>query len=326
LSRHFGASLLFVAASIPTAASLIAMALSSQVLLIALARAGVGISYAVASIACQEYALRSGDNAGASRSSGTFLAMIYGGTFSGSVLGGVLAQHFGYPVALASGALLALTGGAIGYVTMSVGAVRPPRASTDAPQGSTPNARRRYIAITMGLAIPLNLVTAVYVWYLAPLRLTAMGATASETARAIMLYYLAQILLGGMIANVSRRIRWRWLALAAGAAVAAGALTTLGILQSLPSLFLGMALLGIGHALLRGPILALVTELAQSAGSSLSAFRVAERLGALTGLLLTTVALAQMPASTIYFALATLVILGFFIAAAVEWTPAASRR
>lgn len=319
LAAWFGAARLFVLAAIPTALSLLVMALSVDVFVIALARAGVGVCYALASIACQEYALGSGDRAEVARGSGTFLAMIYGGTFCGSVVGGVLAQHFGYPAALVAGAVLVSVGGAVGHATMSRAEASQPHSAHPGQAEIEPGARRRYVAITIGIAIPLNLVTAVFVWYLAPLQLAELGARASETARVIMLYYLAQILIGGPVTEAARSLRGRWMTLCLGAGITIAALATLGLHPGFASIVIGTLGVGIGHALLRGPVLALITQTARGAGLGLSGFRIAERIGALVGLLLTTVALGQVPTDAIFFALAGVVFVGVIIAAGHDW-------
>ncbi len=323
LVARWGASRLFALATLPTMVSLMIMALASDVLWIALARGGVGIGYAIASISCQEYALRSGNRDEVSQASGTFLAMIYGGTFCGSVLGGVLAQHFGFALAIGMGALLVLAGGASGYVTMTPAGGRMTQGAAPAQAPAVPHARRRYLALTIGVAIPLNLVTAVFVWYLAPLQLVRLGADTSETARVIMLYYLAQIMLGGLVTRSARDDGSRWLALGVGALVVAGAFIALSRHDGIGAMVIGTAAVGIGHALLRGPLLALVTRMAQGAGIGLSRFRIAERLGALTGLLLTTIAQAQVSTAEIVKALALMVLMGAILAGIVD---RASRR
>ncbi|WP_233677893.1 MFS transporter [Rhodobacter flavimaris] len=307
LAERIGARRLFVASAIPAALSLLVMAAARDVFVIALARAGVGISYALASIACQEYALRAERGAALSRTSGTFIAMIFGGTFCGSVLGGVMAQHFGYGFALTIGAALVLGAAAVGHQSMS------PDTTTSAERAAAAQGKRqrlaplRYAALTVGIAIPLNLVTAVFVWYLAPMQLAALGADTSETARVVMLYYLAQILLGGALGGIARG---RWAVVTLGAMVSAGALAALSRDTGLVQMILATAGIGIGHALIRGPLLALITEIAQAAGLSLAGLRMAERLGALAGLLLTTLALRTLPTGSILEMLALLVILG----------------
>ena len=319
MAERVGARRLFVASAFPAALSLLIMALASEVVVIALSRAGVGLSYALASIACQEYALRAERDSSLSRTSGTFIAMIFGGTFCGSVLGGVMAQHFGYGFALMIGAALVLSAAAVGHLTMS------PDASTGRAALAPPRDQRehlaplRYAALTVGIAIPLNLVTAVFVWYLAPMQLAALGADTSETARVVMLYYLAQILLGGVLSSVARDVPGRWAAVMLGVMVTAGALVALSRDTGILPMIIATAGIGIGPALRRGPLLALITDLAQAAGLSLAGLRMAERLGALLGLALTTLALRTLPTGSILEMLALLVVLGLVIAGGIAW-------
>ncbi|WBL32853.1 MFS transporter [Sinirhodobacter sp. HNIBRBA609] len=316
MAERFGARRLFVASALPAALSLLVMAVARDVFMIAVARAGVGISYALASIACQEYALRAERGAALSRTSGTFIAMIFGGTFCGSVLGGVMAQHFGYGFALTVGAALVLGAAMMGQLTMASDTPADTASVATAPGRREPLATLRYAALTVGIAIPLNLVTAVFVWFLAPMQLAALGADTSETARVVMLYYLAQILLGGTLSGLARG---RWAAVTLGAMVTAAALVALSRDMGFVTMILATAGIGIGHALIRGPLLALITEIAQAAGLSLSGLRIAERLGALAGLALTTLAMRTLPTGSILEMLALLVVLGVVGAGGIAW-------
>ena len=61
----------------------------------------------------------------------------------------------------------------------------------------------RYLALLPSVAVPMNADTAIFIWYLTPLNLAALGSGPAEIARIVVLYCLALVLFGPTVARLS---------------------------------------------------------------------------------------------------------------------------
>jgi predicted MFS family arabinose efflux permease len=286
LARRFGARRLFLASVPPTVLALSAMGFSSSIVTITLWRAVMAVFYATATIACQEYAIRTIGDPRSTRPFGAFVAVVYGGVFCGSALGGVLAGRFGFEAAFFSGAAIAVISAVLGMVAMRGRAGDPEATPIPSPGGPPP--RRwfgaRFVALLVGLAVPMSAATAIFIWYLTPLILAASGSGPAEIARVVMLYYLAVILIGPTVASVSDgRLGPRFLVVS-GALVSGAAFLSLTAWSGFWAVVVAVAGLGIGHTLVRAPLYGLALEITGCSSAGLSALRLTERVGAILGL------------------------------------------
>src|SRR3546814_1615633 len=69
-------------------------------------------------------------------------------------------------------------------------AVAVPALARFGPRGGLSH---RFLALLVGIPMPMNAATAVFIWYLTPITLAAAGSGAAEIARVVMLYYLAAV-------------------------------------------------------------------------------------------------------------------------------------
>lgn len=282
LSRKFGARNLFLASIPVTAISLAGLAMATQVLEVALWRGAMAVFYATATIACQEYAIGSAD-AGSTRPMGAFVAVVYGGVFCGAALGGVIAGRFGYQAALMCGAAAAVVAGVLGAVTMRGAAGDPAPVAASAGTPTSWRLDRQIAALLLGLAVPMSATTAVFVWYLTPLMLTETGSGPAEVARVVMLYYLAIVLFGpAVIAASDGRVGPRNLVVL-GASIAGLALLSLSLWSGFWAVTAAMAVLGVGHTVMRAPLYAWARRV-DPAGAAIMPLRLSERIGAILGL------------------------------------------
>jgi len=285
LAAKFGPRRLFLF-SIPLAiAGLVVMALSEGVLGITLGRGLIALVYALAIAAGQSYALRS-STAGAGRPSSAIVGTIFGGAFCGAVIGGVIAGRFGYPAAVASGVIFALGAGLAGHYAMR-GTAGDPLAERDvnAPlQAASTSDPVRIGVLLVCVAVPASAVTAIFIWYLTPLLLSAEGLRPADIARVVMLYYLAAILLGPVAGEISERSGSDTIPVAAGILITAAALLSLIAWSGDRALTAAVLGVGIGHALMRAPLLDLAIGLAGGSVKVIGLVRMTERLGAMAGL------------------------------------------
>lgn len=312
LCRRVGARRLFIISVIPAGLALVGMAASHGVLAISVWRGVLAMAYATATIACQVYALRAGGTRDSLGGIGAFLAVIYAGVFCGATLGGVLAGRFGYGAAFVTGACIAVFSALLGTLMMRGEAGD----AFEAERGAKPAPRRHLglrvgqLTLVLGIAVPLNATTAVFIWYLTPLVLNAAGAGPAEVARVVMLYYLATVLVTPLVTRLAQAgVSLRALVFA-GAAGSGLALLLPGWIDSPWAIVSAVALLGATHALMRAPMTSLALAEAQAAGGTLTPLRVFERVGAIIGLAVSALTLDPAAGASALSGLAFVVIAG----------------
>lgn len=284
LAARFGPRRMFLV-SIPLAiAGLLLMALSEGIFGITLARGFIALVYALTVAACQSYALRSASGSG--RPSNAIVGTIFGGAFCGSVIGGVIAGRFGYPAAVASGVIFALCAGLAGHFAMrgTAGDPNPKRDVNALLQASTANDPVRFGVLLVGVAVPAGAVTAIFIWYLTPLLLSTEGLRPADIARVVMLYYLAAIFIGPLTGEISVRSGTDTIPVVVGFLIAAAALLSLTLWSGELALAVAVLGVGVGHALIRAPLLDLAIGFAGSSARGIGLVRMTERLGAMAGL------------------------------------------
>lgn len=320
LARRFGARRLFLASVPPTIVALAAMGLSENLAEITLWRGVMGAFYATATIACQEYAIRAAGDRRTARPVGAFVAVVYAGVFCGSALGGVLADRFGFEAAFLSGAAIALLSGILGFAAMN-GQAGDPFAAPVAASDSAIRRRRstpRLLALLLGVAVPMNAATAIFVWYLTPLTLAASGSGPAETARVVMLYYLAVIVFGPTVTRISDSRIGALAPVICGALISGAALLSLTAWDGFWAVVVAVAGLGVGHTLMRAPLYALALDITGASGGGLGALRLLERIGAILGLVASAVLLRDIGVQSSVSVLGIAVLVGIAVYAIVE--------
>ncbi len=315
LAQRVGARRLFLVSVPPSVLALAAMGFSSSLAEITLWRGVMAVFYATATIACQRYAIRATAQSGRARPLGAFVAVVYGGVFCGSALGGTVAGRFGFEAAFLSGAALALLAGLLGFIAMrgcAGDSETGPQATSD-KRGPQRRLNAPFLALLLGIAVPMNAATAIFVWYLTPLLLAASGSGPAEIARVVMLYYLAVVLFGPTVTTLSDSRIGPVALVAAGALASGAALLSLTLWSGFWAIVAAVAGLGIGHTLLRTPLAVLALE----TPGGLSALRLVERIGALLGLAASALLLGDVGAEATITTLGIAVMAGLSLYAIV---------
>jgi len=287
LARRYGARRLFLASVPPTALALVAMGLSATLFEITLWRGVMAVFYATATIACQEYAIRAAGGQAGARPVGAFIAVVYGGVFCGSALGGLVAGRFGIDAAFVTGAVIALLSGLLGAAAMRGRAGdRAEALQPESPHqaGAARGLGGRLIALLLGIAVPMNAATVIFIWYLTPLILSATGSGPAEIARVVMLYYLSLVLFGPMVTRLSDGRTGPVSLVVIGALGSGAALLSLTLWGGFWAVAVAVAGLGLGHTLIRAPLYALALRITGGPGAGINALRLLERVGAILGL------------------------------------------
>lgn len=320
LVERFGVRPLLVLAALPTLGAHIGLYFAGTAQEIILWRTVTGFGYALVTLACQDYVLDTVPREERDRSLGMFTFVLFGGVFSGTALGGVLADRLGqHNVFLLSAALIAIS------ALLSARFIAPGIAKSDAQSGR-PELKEilatlrngRFTALVFGLAIPANVLLQAFISYLVALTLDSLGASIADIGRTLMLYFLGVIVvgpLGGRGAEAGLPVGL----IALFGAVLAGASLTLVVVWSDQIAMIGAVLgAGIGHGLMRGAQVSLAMTIAETELDQLGptvvlgALRTLERLGSVVGLLIIAVL-----AGYAGYATATAAVAGWSLAGAV---------
>ncbi len=292
LIRRFGSRHLFLAALIPVICSHVGMALSESVWEIMVWRGIVGAAYALTTIACQDYALTSVEGGQPGRAMSGFIAVLIGGTFCGTALGGVMADRLGQSNVFFASALIAVLAGFLALRLLEDHSTikKPAPAGSFARHLWRPFQSRRMALLMLGISIPANALTVALLWFLAPLLLGDIGVSAADTGRVMMLYYLCIILLGPFVATKSGSPVSGLALMFVGGALSGGALLVVAGSVTFWHVTLAIVACGIGHSLLRAPLLAACVRIADeefdpgSRDALLGALQMVERIGSTIGL------------------------------------------
>ncbi len=299
LVRQHGARRLF-AVSVPGATlALLALGFSGSVIGITLWQGVMAVFYAVAVIAAQEYAIRAAGPRRSGAAVGAFVAVIFGGLFVGSVLGGLIANRFGYPAAFYVGAALAAVSLWIGLVSMTGRAgdrqTEEARTDTGAP---VPRARfgLRYVVLLLGVAVPMNATMVIFIWYLTPLMLDDLGQSPADIVRVLVLYYFAILFVGPQVARMADGWPGPVPLIPVGCLVSALALLAPSMIGGYWAVVGAVAGVGIGEVLTRTPLYSQALRITGGPGPGMDTLRLVERLGAIAALLLSALLLESLGA------------------------------
>ena len=296
LAERFTAKRTFIAALLPVAVSQVGLSISTGVGEFILWRGLAGAGYAVATIACQEYALRASAHGKHGRAMGGFVTVVIGGTFCGTALGGVLADRLGTSVTFLIGAALVVGSGIIASRMMcSINTPDLPHIDAlTAHRSGSPLSNPRFVGLLFGVAIPANIIMASFLWYVVPLALADLGSRPADVGRVLMVYYLITVLVAPFVARLVDRGSGASLLIAAGGIISGLGLLGLNYWYGLWPIVAAVAAAGIGHAIIRAtqvPLAIMISTKGTNFPSSntLSALRMWERAGSVIGLLATGV-------------------------------------
>lgn len=325
MAGRIGTRNLFLLGVIPAAASHLGMAFATELAQVFLLRAVTGLGYALVTIACQEYLLDTAERGSRARSIGVFVSVVIGGTFAGTALGGIFADSFGYDAVFFIAMALVAASGLLAAGMMSgagSGGVRTPTVLSFGRYGAVLS-NPSLLTLLVGVTIPMNVIMAAFLWYLVPLQLAGAGATAAVIARVVMVYYLIIWLGSPLLSALGDRRRDRWLLVGAGSLVPSLALLLPTASPSQLMISLAVLVVGVGHAAVRGPQVALAIDLAERSmpssgrGAVLAAMRSLERLGSLIGLVVVGIIAGRVglqAAELVVAAACGVVAVGFLVA------------
>lgn len=326
LINRVGSRRVFLLALAPVIVSHIGLGVGETLWEIALWLGLAGAAFALATIACQDYALGSVDGSEPGRAMGGFVAVVIGGTFCGTAVGGVLADRIGQSNVFLAGAVVVAVAGLVAFRMLG-----HDTAIRVEPVGGSiwrdiwrPFQSRRIMVLLLGVTIPANVLIAAFLWYLVPLLMGELAISASDTGRVMMTYYLCIILLGPIVAAraVSPGITLTLLVLGGG--LSGGALLAVAAGISFWHVAFAVLACGVAHSMLRAPSMALSLRIAEeefgaSARQALpGALLMVERLGSVAGLLAVAYLAGQFGFETAINATGAMALVGVLMFAILE--------
>lgn len=284
--QKFGPRRVFFVSAVAVVAALIGLGLSDSLLEITIWRGAIAAFFGPASLACLRYSVSAEKSSGGAGSTGTYFTIIFGGVLSGSILGGVIASRFGFENAIFTGAGLAAVSASLGLLMMNGRAGDPgPKIRKNSVESSrATGALPPGMSLLVGISIPANIATAIFIWYLTPVIIVDAGGNVADVARVVMLYYLAAVFVGPLAGILSDTRISPPVLITVGGGTAAAALLLAYQLESFWIHLFSVAVLGIGHALIRAPQLKMVLNMSQARPGLQRIFSVSDRVGALIGL------------------------------------------
>ena len=301
LAVRFGYRAFMLLVCVPTIAAYVGLYFATNVIEIIVFRTLSGFGYATVMLACQDYVLDVAPKEQRSRSLGIYSGVLFAGVFSGTAMGGVLADRLGQSTVFLVSAALMVVAGLLVFRLVPGRRARLPDEQIPADQPPVeksrvsiwaPLANPRFAALVLGVAIPANVVLQAFVAYLATLYLSELGASAADIGRTLMGFFLTIALMGPATARLTAsRFDPALMTLAGaglcGIALLAGALwgTQLGMLVAI----LGA---GLGQGMSRGPQISVALSIAESdhrqlgSNAALGSLRTMERAGSIIGLVL----------------------------------------
>ncbi len=318
IARRFSPQRLFLLAVPITALTMIGVGLGQSALVIAFWHGCMAIVYALATISCQEYAIKTAPKDELTQAIGGFLFVIIGGAFCGSALGGVLADRIGASGTFFFGAGLALLSGLVGARVISGHVSLAQEEATAKPDKSSwaVLANRRFIALSIGVSVPINIGMAVFIWYLTPVVLEGQGVAVADIGRVVMLYYLAQLLLGPTVARFADGKIGQVPFLIVGVLISGVAISSLYFWSGIVPMIVVVALFGLGYAMCDATQYAQAIQIGEQTGGAgggeraLGALRLIERLAAIAGLIASVILIPRLGYSTITVGIGVLMLCG----------------
>lgn len=290
-SEGAGRARTFVLGAALAALGLAATAFAQDLPQLILCRLVTAFGYGAAYIAAQGYVVDNTTAANRTQGFNVFVVGFFSATICGSAIGAILADRLGYRPTFLFAALLALA--AVVFVAKLVRERRPEgeRARTRLRLADMRAvfANPRFLGLTLFAAIPAKFVLAAYIYFLAPLHLSALGESQSAVGRILMLYAVLMVFLSPVTAKLSDRIGRPLLFVALGTALSGAALAIAWTADDALGVAASILVLGLGHAISVSTLATMVPLVAEEEcarlgrGVVMGIYRLVERFGSVAG-------------------------------------------
>ena len=220
----------FLIGSLLATTGLVGTGLAQSYYEVVLWRVVAGIGYGLNFVACQGYVFDRTTRAGRAGGISMFVGGIMTADICGPAIGGIMADRIGFSWTFLLGGAIALIAGALVYRLMEPPRTRllPARRASLAAGLGAMSTNWRFWFLLLFAAVPAKVLLTGFLFYQAPLYLTALGSSQSEIGRFIMTYGIAALALTSFFGHWADRMQAHGLLIVAG-----GILAGLGMLPSL---------------------------------------------------------------------------------------------
>ncbi len=287
VSERRGRRAVFLTGALMSFVGLVGSALATDLVQLVVARCLTAVGYASVFISAQGFVIDATDP----KQRAQAVAMYAGGILSagvcGPAIGGVIAGQLGFRTTFLISAGLALLAAFMAWRAMPRVRVPKERMGRGMRLSDAILCLRnpRFVGLAVFSAVPAKLGLTALLFFLLPLALDDQGVSQSWIGRVLLLYWLLMIFVSPMAAKLSDRSGQRTAFLVLGGLLAAVAAYVLSVPGSLATALVGVALLGVAHALLNAPQLAMLADVCVKERAALGEttvigmFRLIERLG-----------------------------------------------
>lgn len=330
LSERRGRRFVFLLGAILSAVGLAGSGLVHSIVALMAVRSLAAIGYACVFISAQGMVIDNTDPRERAQAMALYAGGILTAGVCGPAIGGIIADQIGFRATFGVAASLAALAAALIY--FAIRDTRPPAVIADRRSPLSPRnigvvlRNPRFLGVALFSAVPTKLGLTALLFFLLPLYLDAHGVNQAVIGRVLLLYYLLMIIVSPLAARYSDRLGRRHLFLGAGGLLATVAAVLVSFGSSLTMVVAGVIVLGIAHAMVGAPQLAMLTEVCGDERARLGEttvigiFRLIERCGSVIAPLLAGLLMArfgyQGAVQGISFVLAGCVVF-FFLAQAI---------
>lgn len=317
-----------------TALAMVGVGLGQSALWIAVWHGAMALVYALATIACQDYAIRTAPRQEMAQALGSYIFVIMGGAFSGIAMGGVLADRIGEAETFFFGASLVVVSGLLGALTIESDVT----GHSDTPATASASSSHlgfllntRFLALVVGVGATMNIGMSVFIWYLTPVILEGEGARVSDIGRTMMLFFLMPILVGPYVARLADGRIGYGAMLIGGTLLSGLALTSLIFWSGFWPMVAVVTAFGVGFAMCDAVQYAQTIRLAERSGIpgardvGLATLRLGNRLAAIAGLLSGAVLAERLDYVSLSIAIGVLMLVGAAVLMLSECASAIAR-
>lgn len=202
LVARFGSRRAFVLGLVPSAIGFAMIGLSTTLIEMTVWRCVNAAGLAMVAMASLGYIADVTNEQTRAQGMATYLGAYVAAGVCGTAIGAILAERIGFgPVFLISAAAAVLSGAMIFFFM-------PPERARHAERRSLQRAHilpvltnPSLMALQLLFALPIQIITFGYLFFIAPFLLREIGLTQSQIGRVIMLYFMAVILVGPLVAR-----------------------------------------------------------------------------------------------------------------------------
>lgn len=300
LSDRYGSRQVFLIGLIPSTIGYLLTALSHSLYDLLIWRSLSAFGYGMMFIACQSYVSNHSTSQNRTQGMAMFVSAVMAAAMCGPAIGGILADQIGFRWVFTVSALLSIPAALMVYFFLprSPHEQHAKSAKQDLTKEKTSifnniwllSKNIKFVTLALFGALPIKFALTGFIFYFIPIYLNKLEITQSDIGRTLMLYGITAILVTSISAKMADKFNSKtWFISISGFMAGFSILVTAVFNESLFAAMLGVALLGVAHAIGIPPQLALIPEICADEvkrigqATIISIFRLVDRLGAVLG-------------------------------------------